>query len=275
MLGAIIGDIVGSRFEFIDHSGKEFELFTPVCHITDDTLMTLAVANALYLCKGEYENLGLVATRCMVDIARKYPNVGWGGLFYKWLFEKPRRLNSYGNGAGMRISPVGWVADSEEEVKFLSRKVTEISHDHPEGLKGAESVAMAVYWARIGKDKEFIREGLSAYYPQLKDPSFAIKNIMGNYGYDDHGDWVTCQGSVPQALVAFLDGEDFEDVIRCAVGIGGDSDTIGAMAGAIAEAYYGVSYEMEERALSYLPEDFKGLYFAFELIKRKRTVTIS
>lgn len=164
MLGVIIGDIVGSRFEFIEHSGKDFPLFTSTCHFTDDSLMTLAVAKALYLCKGNYENLGEVAKRCMVDIAHSYPNVGWGERFYKWLFVRQRRLNSFGNGAGMRISPVGWVADSEEEVRFLSRKITEISHDHPEGLKGAECVAMAVYWARTGKDKAFIRQGLSKYY---------------------------------------------------------------------------------------------------------------
>ncbi len=270
MIGAIIGDIVGSRFEFIDHFGKDFKLFTSTCHYTDDTLMTLAVANALFLCKGNYEELGMITTRCMVNIAHKYPNVGWGERFHSWLFERQRRLDSYGNGAGMRISPVGWVAESEEEVKILSKNVTEISHGHPEGIKGAESVAMAVYWARIGKDKEFIRNGLTQYYPQLNDRNFTIKSIMGNYGYDDYGDWVTCQGSIPQALIAFLDGEDFEDVIRNAVGIGGDSDTIGAMAGSIAEAYYGVSYEMEDEALEYLPDDLKGLYFTFNLIKKKR-----
>lgn len=271
MLGVIIGDIVGSRFEFIEHSGKDFPLFTSTCHFTDDSLMTLAVAKALYLCKGNYENLGEVAKRCMVDIAHRYPNVSWGERFYKWLFVSQRRLNSFGNGAGMRISPVGWVADSEEEVRFLSRKITEISHDHPEGLKGAECVAMAVYWARTGKDKAFIRQGLSKYYSRLNDKSFTIENLIGSYGYDELGDWVTCQGSIPQAIIAFLDGDSFEDVIRNAVGIGGDSDTIGAMAGGIAEAYYGIPAEIEDKALSYLPADLQGLCYAFELIKRKRS----
>lgn len=271
MLGAIIGDIVGSRFEFIDHFGKDFVLFARGCRYTDDSLMTLAVASALLICKENSENLGTVATHCMVDIAHRHPNVGWGGWFYGWLFERQRRLNSFGNGAGMRISPVGWVANSEEEVKLLSKKVTEISHDHPEGLKGAECIAMAVYWARTGKSKEEIRAGVANYYPRLLDRSFTIQNIMGTYGYDDNGDWVTCQGSIPEALIAFLDGENFEDVIRNAVGIGGDSDTIGAMAGSIAEAYYGVSSEMEEKALSYLPEDLQSIYFAFETIKKGRT----
>ncbi len=272
MIGAIIGDIVGSRFEFEDHFGKDFGLFLSSCTYTDDTLMTLAVAYALYKCKGDYGNLSDLAREQMVAIAKKHPNVGWGEKFHKWLFggNQKQPINSFGNGAGMRISPVGWVADSEEEIKFLSARVTEITHNHPNGMKGAEAVAMAVYWARIGKDKEFIRNGLAAYYPILADRSFTIKSIMGKYGYDMNGDWVTCEGSIPQALIAFLDGEDFIDVIRNAVGIGGDSDTIGAMAGGIAEAYYGVSLELEDKALEYLTDDLKNYYFAFNLIKKKR-----
>ena len=161
-------------------------------------------------------------------------------------------------------------SEAEEEVKMFSKKVTEISHNHPDGIKGAEAIAMAVYLARIGKDKAYIRERMSEYYPKLKDKYFAIKWLMGNYGYDDWGAWVTCEGSIPHALVAFLDGENFEDVIRNAVGIGGDSDTIGAMAGSIAEAYYGVPIDLEEKALSYLPEHLQGLCHAFRMIKKKR-----
>ncbi len=270
MIGAIIGDIIGSRFEFTDHSGKDFALFTSSCKITDDSLMTLAIAKAFILCKGDYTDLSRKTIDCMVEIGRAHPNVGWGAKFYKWIFEKPSPLNSFGNGAGMRVSPVGWVAENEDEVKKLSKIVTEVSHDHPEGLKGAESISMAIFWARTGKDKNFIRQGLIKYYPQLANKDFTIKSLIGNYGYDDNGDWVTCQGSIPQALIAFLDGEDFEDVIRNAVGIGGDSDTIGAMAGSIAEAYYGVSYEMEDKALEYVPDDLKSIYYAFNLIKKKR-----
>ena len=274
MIGAIIGDIVGSRFEFVedDNRGKDFVLFARGCRFTDDTLMTLAVAKALLLCKGNYDNLGSTTVRVMKDIAKPYPGIGWGGMFYKWLFERSVPYNSYGNGAGMRISPVGWVAETEEEVKMLSKKVTEISHNHPDGIKGAEAIAMAIYLARIGKDKAYIRERMSEYYPKLKDERFSIENLMGNYGYDDWGAWVTCEGSIPHAIVAFLDGENFEDVIRNAVGIGGDSDTIGAMAGSIAEAYYDVPIELEEKALSYLPEDLQGLCHAFRTIKKKRVV---
>lgn len=274
MMGAIIGDVVGSRFEFVEdgNRGKDFALFTNDCGFTDDTLMTLAVARALILSKGNYDNLGSLTVQVMKDIAKPYPNIGWGGMFYRWLFEKSVPYNSFGNGAGMRVSPIGWVAETEEEVKILSRKVTEISHNHPDGIKGAEAVAMAVYLARIGKTKDYIRARMAEYYPQLKNKYFSIQNLMGNYGYDNNGLWVTCEGSIPQAIVAFLDGENFEDVIRNAVGIGGDSDTIGAMAGGIAEAYYGVSVELEEKALSYLSEDLQGVCHAFRTIKKKRAV---
>ena len=275
MLGAIIGDIVGSRFEFVDdiRRRKDFVLFTPSCAPTDDSLMTLAVAEALLLSKGDIGILKKKVISSMKRVAHSHPNTCWGERFHHWLFEEadPKPYNSFGNGAGMRISPVGWVADSEDEVKELSRIVTEVSHDHPEGIKGAEAVAMAVYLARIGNDKTEMRKRLGEYYPQLNDESFTIKNIHGRYGYDEAGSWVTCQGSVPQALIAFLDSESFEDAIRNAVCIGGDSDTIGAMAGAVAEAYYGVSYEMEERALSYLSEDLLSIYYAFGTIKKKRT----
>ena len=274
MLGAIIGDIVGSRFEFVDDilRPKNFALFTPSCRPTDDSFMTLAVAEALLLSKGDQECLQRQVISSMKKIAHKHPKTGWGAHFYRWIFEEnnPKPYNSYGNGAGMRISPVGWVAESEEEVKALSKTVTEVSHNHPEGLKGAEAIALAVYLARIGNSKDEIRERMQEYYPKLNDKNFTIKNIHGKYGYDDDGKWVTCQGSIPQALIAFLDSENFEDAIRNAVCIGGDSDTIGAMAGSIAEAYYGVSYEMEEKALTYLSDDLISTYYAFETIKKKR-----
>ena len=272
MIGAIIGDIVGSRFEFVEdvRRDKNFVLWGIGCRATDDSFMTLAVAKALYLSEGDREKLKNNIVFCMKSVAHDHPNTGWGGGFYRWLFKETKPYNSFGNGAGMRISPVGWVAESEEEVKALSKIVTEVSHNHPEGLKGAEAVAMAVYLARTGKSKEEIRERMQEYYPQLKDKEFTIKNIYGHYGYDDLGSWVTCQGSIPQALAAFLDSESFEDAVRNAVYIGGDSDTIGAMAGSIAEAYYGVSPELEEKALSYLTDDLKGIYYAFEKVRRER-----
>ena len=276
MIGAIIGDIVGSRFEFVedDERDKNFVFFAHGCVPTDDSFMTLAVAKALVLAGGDKEKLKKVVAPCMRSVAHDHSDTGWGGRFYRWLFvdRNPKPYQSYGNGAGMRISPVGWAAESEEEVRELSKIVTEVSHDHPEGLKGAEAVAMAVYLARTGKSKEEIRARMANYYPQLNDEAFTIKNLYGHYGYDEQGDWVTCQGSIPQAIVAFLESESFEDAVRNAVWIGGDSDTIGAMAGSIAEAYYGVSADMEEKALSYLTDDLKSIYYAFGAMKKERTM---
>ncbi len=274
MIGAIIGDIVGSRFEFIedDDRGKNFKFFTGACRATDDTFMTVAVAQALLLCKGDYATLAEKTINCMRTVARAHPHMGWGEKFYHWLFDGNSTLpiNSYGNGAGMRISPVGWVADSETQLKSLANIITGVTHNHPEGLKGGEAIALCVYLARIGAEKPVIRERAARYYPILNDKSFTIPNLQISYGYDDHGNWVTCQGSVPQAILAFLESDGFEDAVRNAVSIGGDSDTIGAMAGSIAEAYYGVPAELEEQALAYLSDDLKGIYYAFELIRRRR-----
>ena len=274
MIGAIIGDIVGSRFEFVedDARGKNFQFFTSTCRATDDTFMTVAVAQALYLCKGDYCTLADKTINCMRSVAKSHPNTGWGEKFYHWLFDgtSSSPINSFGNGAGMRISPVGWVANSEEELKVLSAIVTGVTHNHPEGLKGGEAVALCVYLARTGADKPTIRKRAAEYYPELNDKSFTISNLQTSYGYDELGDWVTCQGSVPHAILAFLESENFEDAVRNAVSIGGDSDTIGAMAGSIAEAYYGVPAELEEQALVYLTDDLKGIYYAFDLIRKPR-----
>ena len=274
MIGAIIGDIVGSRFEFVedDNRGKNFALFTGECCATDDTLMTVAVAEALYLCKGDYSTLAAKTINCMRAIARAHPNTGWGEKFYHWLFDSNSSspINSFGNGAGMRISPVGWVANSEEELKALSATVTGVTHNHPEGMKGGEAVALCVYLARTGADKQTIKKRAAEYYPILNDKSFTIANLQASYGYDELGYWVTCQGSVPHAILAFLESDGFEDAVRNAVSIGGDSDTIGAMAGSIAEAFYGVPLELEEKAFSYLSDDLKGICYAFELIRKPR-----
>lgn len=275
MIGAIIGDIVGSRFEFVenDNRGKDFAFFTRGCRPTDDSLMTIAVAEALILCKGDYSTLADKTINCMRSVAKAHPNTGWGGRFFHWLFKtnSTEPINSFGNGAGMRISPVGWVAESEEELKKLSSIVTGVTHNHPEGLKGGEAIAMCVYLARTGADKRTIRERAAKYYPILNDESFTIANLQASYGYDELGEWVTCQGSVPHAILAFLESESLEDAVRNAVSIGGDSDTIGAMAGSIAEAFYGVPTELEEKALSYLSDDLKGIYYAFELVRKPRT----
>ncbi len=276
MLGAIIGDIVGSRFEWVEENGtrgKDFALFTSSCKPTDDSFMTLAIAKAILLSKKDYSKLRRLAVECMRNVGREHANTGWGANFYRWLFsDNPKPYNSCGNGSAMRISPVAWVVDSEAELKELVLMVTDVTHNHPEGLKGAEAIALAIYLARIGKNKQEIRERLSQYYQILKDEGFTVKSHYGNYGYDFRGDWVTCQGSVPQAIIAFLESESFEDAIRNAISIGGDSDTIGAMSGSIAEAYYGVEINLEDKALTYLSDDLKNIYFAFNRIKKIRCV---
>lgn len=270
MIGAIIGDIAGSRYEFTGYKERNFDFFDPRNRITDDSLMTFAVAKTLMTCK-EWHNEELLkqtAIACMKEIAAPRRGAGWGFSFYKWLYMPNRSIpyNSFGNGAGMRISPVGWVAKSEEEVKYLSRVLTEISHNHPEGIKGAEAIAMSVYMARVGKTKEEIRARIEKdYYPEIKD--MTVEGIYPTYGLDEKTNYVSCQSSIPQTLVCFLDGKDFEEVIRYAVSLGGDADTMACMAGGIAEAYFGVPKEFEEKTLMYLSEDLKEIYFAFRNFK--------
>ena len=272
MLGALVGDVVGSRFEFKDFKSRDFKLFAPNCKPTDDSLMTLAVAKALLRAGGDESILAELTVRYMREIARLHPNVGWGGRFYRWVFGiDPTPCNSFGNGAGMRISPVGWVAETEDDVKRLSRIVTEITHGHPEGLLGAEAIAMAVFLARTGRSKEEIYARMvNDYYPEID--TFTIDGIRPTYEIDDKGLWVTCRGSIPQALRAFFEADSFEGSVRNAISIGGDADTIACMAGAVAEAYYGVPGEIEDELMSFLPPDLESIYYAFGTIKKKRII---
>ena len=253
MLGAIIGDIAGSRFEWHNHRDKNFQLFTSDCRFTDDSVMTIAIGKAILACQGNYEKLGHQAVNAMLTLGRKYPDCGYGTKFRKWLSsDNPMPYNSIGNGSAMRVSPCAWVAGSEEEAKLLARKVTEVTHNHPEGLKGAEAVTMAIYLALHGKDKDFIGSYIRKhYYPEL---NFTIAQLRPTYRFD-----ATCPGSVPQAIEAFLEGKDFEDTIRTGISLGGDSDTIGAISGSIAQAYYGVPVKLKEKALSYLGEDLREI----------------
>ncbi len=253
MLGALIGDIVGSRFEWHNHRNKDFKLFTEYNKFTDDTVMTLAIGKAILECQGNYTDLGKKTINAMLSLGRKYPDRGYGGKFRRWLTsDNPQPYNSLGNGAGMRVSPCAWVAQSEAEAKELSKKVTEVTHNHPEGIKGAEAITMAIYFALHGKDKDFIANYTREhYYPDL---NFTIAEIRSTYNFD-----ATCPGSVPQAIEAFLEGLDFEDTIRLAISLGGDSDTIAAMAGAIAQPYFGIPKDIEEKALTYLEEDLRRI----------------
>lgn len=260
LFGAIIGDIVGSRFEVYAHKSKQFELFTDECRATDDSMMTIAVAKALMdaektMQEGSndseryyYQVLRETAIQAMQEIGRKYPDRGYGGMFAKWIFsDEPQPYQSFGNGSAMRISPVAYVAQTEEELRKLSKIVTEVTHNHPEGLKGAEATALAIFMARTGSTKEEIFSKISEEYYSL---DFTLDEIRDSYTFD-----ATCQGSVPQAIVAFLESTSFEDAIRNAISLGGDSDTLAAITGSIAEAYYGIPKQIKENALSYLDDE--------------------
>ena len=259
MIGAIIGDIAGSVYEFHSIKTKDFPLFGDWkghrCRFTDDSAMTLAVAGALLEASGE--DLAACAVRWMQRIGRKYPDAGYGGTFIRWLHaENPAPYHSYGNGSAMRVSPAGWAAGSLEEALRFSDALTAVTHDHPEGMKGARAVAACVYLARTGESKETIRDHVRAHYYPMRETRAEIRP---GYRFD-----VTCQGAVPQAIQAFLEAQSFEDAIRNAISLGGDSDTQAAIAGSIAGPYFGVPEELREKALTFLPEDLKAVLLAFE-----------
>ncbi len=257
MLGAIIGDIVGSRFEFNNHKSKQFELFTPECFPTDDSIMTLAVAQAIMDSRAGRSDLGQCAVRAMREIGRPYPDCGYGGRFFEWMYsDRPQPYNSFGNGAAMRVSPCGFAAASLEEAKAMSRAVTEVTHNHPEGIKGAEAATVAVYMALHGSTLPEIRDEINAHYYPM---DFTLDGIRASYRFNE-----TCQGTVPQALMAFFESTDFEDAIRNAISVGGDSDTLAAITGGVAQAYYGIPQSLRERALSYLDERMTPILTAFE-----------
>ena len=263
MVGAILGDIIGSRHEFNNIKTKDFELFTKDCEFTDDTVMTVAVAAALRRCKGDYSDLSNVTIQSMRGIGQRYPDCGYGGGFFRWMFsDNPRPYNSYGNGAAMRVSPVGFIAKDVEQAKDLSYKVTSITHNHPQGLKGAEATAVAIVMARKGKSKEEIKAVMERDYYTSMYEVYEYRNIIKGHGAE------TCQVSMPQALQCFYEGTSYEDVIRNCISIGGDSDTLAAIAGGIAEAYYGVPEEMKDMLRFYLDDLLYAIVKDFEkLIK--------
>lgn len=269
MLGAIIGDIVGSQHEWRNNKTKNFTLFTGACHYTDDSLMTLAIAEAFTLRRGRWREPDFqpFVIKKMVEMGRAHQACSWGKSFYNWFMYNPTPYESFGNGAAMRVSSVGWISESEEDVKCFSRLVTEVSHNHPEGLKGAEAVAMAIYLARIGTSREKIKERMIEYYPEIA--TLRVDKIREYCNVDD-GTFITCQRSVPEAIVCFLEATSFEDAVRNAVSLGGDADTQGAIAGSIAEAYFGVPIELEDKALTYLLPKLETIYYAFGTVKQKR-----
>lgn len=257
MIGAIIGDIAGSRFEWANHKSKEFDMFDKKCRPTDDSVMSLAVAKAILDSNEDHKGLSANAISRMQELGRRYKNAGYGGKFIKWLFaDNPQPYNSYGNGSAMRVGPCGFAADSLKEAKELSAAVTKVSHDHPEGLKGAEAIAVAVFLAKDGNSREEIKSYIQNNYYQTE---FSLDQIRPSYQFD-----VTCQGSVPVAFEAFFESTDFEDAIRNAISVGGDSDTIAAMTGAVAEAFYGIPVGMINSAVDFLDSREMEILSSFE-----------
>lgn len=244
MIGAIIGDVVGSKYEFKNIRTKKFPLFSRGCYATDDSIMATAVWD-MWL-KGVLEDKEAIIDTYK-EWGRKFPN-SYGGSFGAWLRSDRREsYYSFGNGAAMRVSPIGWIAKSEDEVIKLAYNVTAVTHDHPEGIKGAVVTAMCVYYARIGKTKEFIKK----YVEQFYSLDFTYDYLNKHYYFDE-----TCQNTVPEAIYCFLISKNFEDCVRTTISIGGDCDTTAAISCAIAEAYYKkVPRYIIRKVLRIIPKD--------------------
>lgn len=225
MIGAIAGDIIGSVYEHSPIKIKEFQLFHPRSTFTDDTVLSVAVAEAILTGRPYVETVR--------EIGRRYPMAGYGGAFFRWLFaENPQPYNSWGNGSAMRVSPVGFGFNEADDVLREAARTAEITHNHPEGIKGAQATAFAVFLARTTHDREAIRSEIEKRFGYDLDRT--VESIRPSYSFD-----VSCQGTVPEAIIAFLDSSSYEDAIRNAISLGGDSDTLACIAGGIAEAFYG------------------------------------
>ncbi len=257
MIGAIIGDIVGSRFEFNNYRHTDFEIFHPDCSFTDDTVCTCAVADWVIQGGMNIPTPGPKFALLLQSWCLRYPNPkgGYGGRFRDWI-DNPVPYDSFGNGAAMRVSPVGDYFDFDKDLRSGVEMVTAVSHNHPEGLKGAQATAMAIWLAKCGSDKIEICNIASKEFGY--NLNFTCDSIRKTNQFDE-----TCQVTVPQALVCFQQSTDFESAIRLAVSIGGDSDTIAAIAGSIAEAYYGVPDWMKDEAMHRLPLEMQKLTIDF------------
>lgn len=254
MYGAIIGDMAGSLYEFNNIKHKPAEILPHGCFFTDDTVMTIAVAETLM---GEGEEKSALE-RNMREWAKRYPGRGYGGRFAVWLEDgNMGPYNSFGNGSAMRTSAVGWLYETLVRTRKIARLVASVTHNHPEGIKGAEATASAIYLAREGYSKDRIRKYIVREFGY--DLGRTCDMIRPNYHFNE-----TCQETVPEAIIAFLESEDFEDCIKLAVSLGGDSDTLAAIAGSIAEAYYGVSDRLIERCRWRLPMDMLEVIDDFE-----------
>ena len=292
MLGAIFGDIVGSSYEFHNTHDYDFKLLTKWSRPTDDSYMTLAVAKSLMdtienerefirflaaqdpddeqrefdeICGDgpEIRPLPLNLVENMQEIGNRYPNAGYGGMFAQWLrANDPKPYGSYGNGSGMRVSPVGWLYPTLEETLETAEITASVTHNHPEGIKGAQAIASAIFLARNGVDKREIKRFITESFDY--DLDRRLDDIRPTYTFNE-----TCQGSVPEAIIAFLEGNDYEDVIRKAVSLGGDSDTIACMAGGIAEAYFGMPEAFKKETLDRLDKPMRKIVRDFRDMLRE------
>ena len=277
MLGAIIGDVVGSVYEWNNIKTKDFEFFKPNCFFTDDTVMTVAVAKALLLTR-ETQSQANEKISCktelikqMQDFGKRFPNAGYGGMFAGWLVsDNPKPYNSFGNGSAMRVSPCGYIAVTLDEALLLAKVSADVTHNHPEGIKGAQVIAAAIFLARCNRSKEEIKEYIEENFYTLDK---TLDEIRPSYSFNE-----TCQETVPQAIQAFLESTDFEDAIRNAISLGGDSDTLAAITGSIAWAYYRqfgfpISpdlQKMQDKVYTYLPQEFIDIYEQTDQVRWQR-----
>ena len=261
MYGAILGDIIGCPYEFDQgEKTKNFPFFDKGCDFTDDSILTLAVAEALMDASPEEsdDTIRRRVTHRMRFHGKHYPGAGWGLRFARWLTSyHPKPYGSCGNGSAMRISAAGWLFDDLTTVRRMARLATDVTHDHPEGIKGAEAVACAIYLARTGSTKAEIRDFIETIFDY--DLSRTCDEIRPGYHHVE-----TCQETVPEAITAFLEGESFEDVIRTAVSLGGDCDTLTCIAGSMAEAFYGVPEDLKQKAREYLTPDLLEILDRFD-----------
>ena len=260
MYGAILGDIVGSPYEFDcnNYKAKDFPLFSRGSDFTDDTVMTLAVAKALLSTRGQDDAaIKTALVREMQQLGRAYPDRGYGTHFGGWLYEDaPQPYRSYGNGSAMRVSSAAWLAADMAETLRLARLTAQVTHDHPEGIKGAQATAAAIFLARTGHSKPEIKRYVEQTFGY--DLSRTCDEIRPGYRHVE-----TCQQTVPEAIIAFLESTGFEDALRNAVSLGGDSDTLACITGGIAEAFYGMPQELRAETLKRLPEDLRAAYELF------------
>ncbi len=271
MYGAILGDIIGSPYEFdMGKKTKEFPLFSKRSQFTDDSVMTIAVADALMNINKESDDDAVhqAVSKAMRLWGRNYPHAGYGNRFSSWLFEDGQQqpYGSWGNGSAMRVSSVGWLYDAIEETRRYAKLTAEVTHNHPEGIKGAEATACAIFMARNGASKDEIKEYIIHEFDY--DLSRTCDEIRPGYHHVE-----SCQETVPEAITAFLEGNDFEDVIRTAVSLGGDCDTLTCISGSIAEAFYGVPEDMKAQCRKRLPGDMLEILDQFEeyISKSKET----